>query len=140
MYSPVNGISVSEAVYRSLRSQYVTMGRTLWHSDQLDLAYQPGQAAETLNPVDKIENANLISSRCPDGMHAPVLDIDIPHRVVPSSTSGHSHLYLDVSLSWRKYKRLLRELSRAGVIEEGFYKSALRRGQSMVRPPGVIKK
>lgn len=77
--------------------------------------------------------ANLISSLTVDGLHAPAIDLDFPCRLVPSSTSGHYHLYLDRTMSWRQYKRLLRAMLKAGLIEPGFYKIAKIRKQTFLR-------
>ena len=77
--------------------------------------------------------ATLISSRCVDGEHAPALDIDFEARLVPSSTPGHYHLFLNKKMSWRKYKRLLRALHKAGIIEYGFYRASLERKQTNLR-------
>lgn len=123
-------------IYRRTHKYAVTLGRKLYQAANLDLAY--GER-ESLKPVESLGEANLVSSRLPNGMHAPVLDLDGPHSLVPSSTPGHSHLYLDTPMTWRRYKTLLRALWKAGVIEEGFYRNSVRRGFTSVRPPGVYK-
>jgi hypothetical protein len=91
-----------------------------------------------------LEDAEVVTSKVegPGGLiirrretHAPVLDLDIPHELVPSTTPGHAHLYLDVEMSWRKYKRLLRALAAAGVVEKGYVKASLRRRLTAVRVP-----
>jgi hypothetical protein len=94
---------------------------------------------QTFN-VTTPEDANLISSRI-DGtsMHAPVLDIDFPCTVVPSSTPGHYHLYLDKPMSWSTYRALLRAMSHAGVLQAGFVECSIELGESAVRPPWVKK-
>jgi hypothetical protein len=91
-----------------------------------------------LIPTD-IKRANLISSELGDGKHAPCIDLDVPHQVVPSTTPGHGHLYIDVPMSWRRYKRLLRALYKAGVIEKGYYTASVDRKASYVRKPGHYK-
>ena len=73
-------------------------------------------------------------------LHRPVLDIDIPARLIPSSTPGHHHLYLDVDMPWDKYEALLKALADAGVIEQGYLLAALDRGATFVRLPWVGKK
>ena len=83
--------------------------------------------------------ATLATSLLPDGRHAPVLDLDIPHRLVSSSTPGHSHLFLDVPMSWRSYKKLLKALAKAGIIEPGYRDASLRRGHTAVQMPWVKK-
>lgn len=72
-------------------------------------------------------------------LHYPALDIDFPAELVPSSTEGHFHLYLDCGMKWRTYKRLLKELARAGVIEKGYYGASVARGATMLRLPHVKK-
>lgn len=100
-------------------------------------------------PTDK-EEANLVTSlvKINSGlfgssdyiMHRPVLDLDIPHSLIESSTKGHSHLYLDIDLTWSDYERLLIVLCDLGIIQEGFYDSAVRNMASAVRLPWVKKK
>lgn len=90
------------------------------------------------------EKANLVSSLIDDGdehtrMHAPVLDIDMPCRLVPSTTEGHFHLYIDKAMTWERYALLLNALMRAGIIEEGFYKMSMKREATFVRKPGIEK-
>lgn len=86
-----------------------------------------------------IDEAELVSSELANGAHAPVLDIDVPHALVPSSTPGHSHLYLDVPMKWRQYKKLLRAMAKAGVIEKGYMKASISRGHSAARVPWLKK-
>lgn len=85
--------------------------------------------------------ANVVTSLLPgDGdLHAPVLDIDIPATLIPSSTPGHAHLYLDVALPWDKYCRLLGALHDAGIIQLGFLDHSQARHRSVVRMPWVQK-
>jgi hypothetical protein len=71
--------------------------------------------------------------------HYPVLDLDIPARLIPSSTSGHSHLYIDKLLSWSQYKELLTALANAGIIEDGYAGASIARGHTAVRLPWVTK-
>lgn len=111
------------------------MKRTYWlaslEADYLDPPSTRKQAPEA--------DANLVSSLLEDGRHAPLLDLDVPARLVPSSTPGHSHLYVDVPMTWRRYRRLLKALTKAGLIERGFYRASVARRQTMVRKPGVKK-
>lgn len=91
-----------------------------------------------------IEKANLITSkteRYPYGVeyHRPVLDIDFPAELIPSSTPGHYHLYLDKQIPKASYMQLLRDLARAGIIQQGFADSAIERGASSARLPWIKK-
>ena len=85
--------------------------------------------------------ANIVGSlNTESGLHTPQLDLDLPHAYVPSSTEGHGHLTLTgLSLSWKEYKRLLKALHRAGVIQDGYYGYAVARGQTFLRLPHVKK-
>lgn len=80
-------------------------------------------------------DADLISSECVDGQHAPTIDIDLPCRLYESGTPGHFHLYIDQPMSWRKYKKLLKALWKAGVVERSYYKFATARKSSFLRLP-----
>lgn len=92
-------------------------------------------------PIDK---ANLITSkqeRYPYGTeyHRPVLDIDFEARLVPSSTPGHYHLYLDKLIPKLAYFQLLRDLADADIIQRGYADSAIERGASSARLPWIKK-
>lgn len=73
------------------------------------------------------------------GYHRPVLDLDVPAFLVPSSTPGHSHLYIDRLLNWDAYRQLLTALGRAGIIEDGYVGASIARGHTAVRLPWVPK-
>lgn len=95
---------------------------------------------ELLKPkVTDQDSANLVSSQCVNGKHAPVIDVDIPIHVVPSSQLGHYHLYIDKEISWSNYVRILKALESAGIIESGYLKASLERGYTAVRPVGIVK-
>lgn len=72
-------------------------------------------------------------------MHRPVLDLDLPAKLVPSSTPGHWHLYLDVAVPHSTYMDLLVALAAAGIIERGYCDASRERGYTAVRLPWVRK-
>lgn len=123
------------------------MRRTLWQCKTIDVERGYGESfkEEVRTQVVDIKEANLVGSMLwrdtPESpiIHAPVIDLDIPHHLEPSTTPGHSHLYLDIEMTWWQYRGLLRALWKAGIIEKGFYKMSLKRKQSFVRAPGVKK-
>jgi hypothetical protein len=92
-------------------------------------------------PTKDAEQANLIVSRKADGTYLVLIDADYDTWDIPSSTEGHSHLYLNVpGLTKRRYKRLMRALGRAGVVEKGFARSACRNEHgAALRLPWVRK-
>jgi hypothetical protein len=91
-------------------------------------------------PVDDIESAHIILSKNDDAFHRPVLDIDFPAALIPSSTPGHFHLYLDKTLTERAYMRLLDALAEAGIIEQGYASVSEARGYTSARLPWVKKR
>lgn len=73
-------------------------------------------------------------------MHKPVLDIDLPVKVLDSSTAGHHHLFIDKEMSWEQYAKLLDVLAEVGIIEEGYSRvSQGSRKHTAVRLPWVKK-
>lgn len=88
--------------------------------------------------------ANVASSQINDGAdrHVVALDLDYPAYVVPSSTEGHSHLYLDVpgGVKHEDYMELLELLGRIGVIEPGYAEVSIKRGHTDLRLPWIKKK
>lgn len=72
-------------------------------------------------------------------LHRPVLDIDFPAALIPSTTPGHFHLYLDKPMGWSQYSRLLGALAEAGIIEQGYLGASIDRGYTSVRLPWVKK-
>lgn len=111
--------------------------RTLWFKEDLNSPLNrfefPG------DKVKSLDEANLVSSLTEDGKHMPVIDIDLPVRVEPSTTEGHYHLYIDKELTSGQYDRLLWAMEVAGIIEKGFYNAWQARGMTMVRKPGEKK-
>lgn len=72
-------------------------------------------------------------------LHRPVLDIDFPAKLIPSSTEGHFHLYLDKEMTWEQYEKLLLALVEADILEPGYVSASIARGHTCVRLPGVSK-
>lgn len=95
----------------------------------------------TSQRADDVEDANLVTSKVAGRVfrHKPVLDIDFPAQLVPSSTPGHFHLFLDKEMEDETYWKLLEALADAGVIEHGYFKASVRRGFTAVRLPWVKK-
>lgn len=96
---------------------------------------------EERQPATSIAEANVSTSIREDAedRHALLLDLDVPAWLVPSSTEGHSHLYVDVSIPTSTYFRLLDALADAEVIQRGFANSSKHRGGTALRLPWVKK-
>ena len=98
------------------------------------------ELAADLHPTNDVNEANLVSSLATNGMHYPAIDIDIPCRLVQSSTEGHGHLYFDdLALTWPQYDKLLAALVEAGIVDEAYHAHSRERAMTLVRPPWVRK-
>ena len=91
--------------------------------------------------VTDLAEADVITSKVDIDLdiHTVMLDLDVPAHLIPSTTPGHSHLYIDVPMSWSRYKHLLWALKAACVIEPGYYAASVRRGFTSVRLPWIRK-
>ncbi|TCB97562.1 hypothetical protein E0H26_11630 [Micromonospora zingiberis] len=102
----------------------------------LDSAYDDGQRELT----DDLGVANLLTSKVSGSeMHKPVLDIDLPAKLLPSSTPGHFHLLIDREMSWEAYLHLLDALVVVGLIEPGYANASRERGHTAIRLPWIRK-
>ena len=115
--------------------------RKLWkHDGLLNIDWRKAGPTSITEETESYDEATLVGSDGGYNYHMPVLDIDFEAALVASSTPGHYHLYLNKGMSWEKYAKLLEALYEAGIIQEGYYKMAIARGQTFVRRPGVYKK
>jgi len=87
-----------------------------------------------------LEDANLVSSEIPNtNYHRPLLDIDLPVELIPSSTPGKFHLYIDAPMFWNEYEKLLKVLEEVGILEPGYVNASIERKATMLRKPGIYK-
>jgi len=111
--------------------------RLFYRVDRLIPTYVEIHENRTVVPESR---ATLVSSEISGStLHAPAIDLDVPAYLIPSSTPGHSHLYLDTPMPWWKYRLLLRVLTFVGILEPGYYKASVRRRATHLRRPGVTK-
>lgn len=124
-----------------IEEEKVPINRTYWYSANMNRGL-PGDYENPVNDVQEtaVSDANLISSLCDDGQHAPVLDIDFDAELVESSSPGHYHLYFNKKIPWERYEEVLRVLGEAGLLETGWVKASIARQQSLLRKPGTLKK
>lgn len=121
------------------------MERRTWHVDHLDIVDEPMALSmlryrqyEDRQPSE--QDANVVSSNVVGThTHAPIIDLDFPHRYVSSTSEGHGHLYLDVPIGMFRWVILMIGLRVGGVIEPGYFWWSLRRGGNFVRREGVHK-
>ena len=70
-------------------------------------------------------------------LHKLVLDLDHDAKLVPSSTPGHHHLFVDKAMRWDQLVRLLCVLSEVGLVEPGYVSACIDQGRTSVRLPHV---
>lgn len=136
--------------------EFNVLQRTEWSNPALDDYDGPTvpERRDLMIPVRPeasgvaVASPNLVSSRLYDpanpswswSTHSPVLDLDFETRLVPSTTKGHYHLYLDgIEMNWTDYQQWLQATAKAGIIEQGYFEASVRRRMTCVRPPGVFK-
>ena len=113
-------------------------------------AEPPEEGYTRPSEIADLDQANLITSKLavqpnyafenPDAQwHKPVLDIDLPITVLPSSTPGHHHLFIDAGITWDEYIELLELLARLNIIEQGYLFASKERGYTCVRLPWIKK-
>lgn len=73
------------------------------------------------------------------GKHKPVLDLDMDVLVVPSTTRGHHHLYIDYLMPWHDYSLLLKVLAHVGILQNGYMHASEARRESWLRTPWTRK-
>lgn len=117
-----------------------TIRRRLYHKVEWKDGYHEAHFSdrETTNEAKAEVVSSEVVSRWND-LHAPVLDIDFHAELIPSSTPDHYHLYLDKIMTWRQYKRLIKALAKAGIIEKGYADASIRRRHTAVRVPWLRK-
>lgn len=99
----------------------------------------PGIPPEYTDVLDS--NVKIVGSKVDsvNNRHIVALDIDHEALLIPSTTPGHHHLYINVEMDWDKYAYLLRALAYAGVIEEGYRNASMERGYTALRTPWTKK-
>jgi hypothetical protein len=91
--------------------------------------------------TEDLDAANLISSQVTGTTrHRPILDLDFPAALIPSSTEGHFHLYLDKELTHDQMDRLVTTLWELGIIADGNLNQWQRSKRLFLRLPWVRKR
>lgn len=117
----------------------VNFGDPTWYEENIG-EYRPWVQSPDLGTVVTSEVADRDTKWKPaTDLHKPVLDLDIPAVLLPSSTEGHFHLYIDKEMSWKSYKKLLTVLAEVGIIEEGYLRASVARKHTAVRLPWIKK-
>lgn len=97
-----------------------------------------------------LDQANVVSSEIKQPplleeiygrTHVVAIDLDIPAYLIPSTTPGHGHLYIDVpgGIRHEDYMELLDVLAKCKIIEPGYADVSKKRGHTDLRLPWVKK-
>ncbi|QXO13727.1 hypothetical protein SEA_DUMPTRUCK_75 [Gordonia phage DumpTruck] len=108
-------------------------------TEVVDLGTQSPRTSNCVSSQIHPDSFNDWRRGSPRQYHKPILDIDFEAALVPSTTEGHYHLFLDKEMEWRDYEKLLRVLAEVGILEPGYVKAAQRRKATWVRAPWTKK-
>lgn len=103
-------------------------------------SYVLGSAEPTevvVDPWDDRKTEVKLDKR--QGKHRVLLDLDVQHVYVPSSTPGHGHLIIDVHQDFNTVLALLNMMFDMGILQSGFASATKTRGETWLRAPGVKK-
>lgn len=74
-------------------------------------------------------SGNLYSSEVEGtDKHAILLDLDVRHDYIESSTAGHAHLYVDVTISQRDLFNFMHAAAKVGLLDPAYVNLARHRG------------
>lgn len=112
---------------------------TLFFASLADPNLTIPHAANLVSSVPKEQPFSGKFSYLEDTYHRVVIDLDVEAYLVPSSTPGHSHLYINHPIEESQYFNLLDQLVTVGLVQEGYARASRARGFSAVRLPWVNK-
>ena len=119
-------------------------GQQLKFVPNMGIPYDPSNPEATsskrVEDTDDLGEANVMSSQVAGSKkHKVVLDIDHVVKVLPSSTEGHHHLFIDKEITWKQYLRIIKAFVNAGIVEPGYLGASRDRRFTAVRLPWVKK-
>lgn len=112
--------------------------QTLYAARKLGEDYSDMYDSETAD-LDKACVATSLVRSLGEPRHMLMLDIDSEAFLIPSSTPGHNHLYVDARMTTDQLETLLDALTAAGIIEPGYANASKSRGYTSLRLPWVKK-
>jgi hypothetical protein len=105
-----------------------------------DLDKQEYVSENVHKTVDSPDAANLISSKMKgSSKHKVILDLDFEAALLPSSTPGHHHLYLNKELTHDQMEQLLFTLHDVGIIAGGNMNQWMKFKAQFLRLPWIRK-
>jgi hypothetical protein len=112
--------------------------------------WQSYEQDDRREPTDKLTEAVCASSRLRDQepgrtdeteAHYLMVDLDVQAYLVPSTTPGHSHLYVHTEngVPWRDLVQLLKAMAACGIVESGYASASIERRSTTLRLPWIKK-
>ena len=120
-----------------MRSHQTVRANLLNYNDYFDKEKKQQKWEE--RPVQEANMITSLDTTGYGGVHRPVLDFDFDAQLIPSSTEGHHHLFIDKLMSTDNYFKLLDVMAEVGLLQEGFVKNSKQRGATSVRLPWISK-
>lgn len=74
-----------------------------------------------------------------DSVHLVLIDLDFESALIPSTTPGRYHLYVDKKMSKEKYSDFVKMLKEFGVVAQGNLNQIEKTGRTYLRMPWVRK-
>ena len=116
-------------------------GNELYSLPNIDDFNESSSAVGVHIKVDDATKANLVSSKIGGKRkHKVILDLDYEASLIPSSTEGHFHLYLDKELNEEQMEKLVDVLEEVGIIATGNANQWRRSRAMFLRLPWIKKK
>lgn len=101
--------------------------------------------SEHRTEVNGLALAEAVSSEdVKTGKHHILIDIDRPCALIPSTSNGHFHLYVQMGtmgdgMDFDDYAEWLRASAKLGLIEDGYAQASIRRRATFIRLPWIRK-
>lgn len=125
---PLEGLTYSRIDFDGYREDLNSFEMEEWRKSQ-----------QSRTTIDRATAINSDIDHSGGNLHKVLLDIDIPAKLIPSTTAGHSHLYIDKTMTTEQLTSLLTVLADVGIIEEGYARASISRGFTTLRLPWVPK-
>jgi hypothetical protein len=119
--------------YRKARQHYQAFVEVP-SSHALDATGRPHYQTDTRSAGDESspDAKLLVGSRLMNYDHLPVLDIGFSAALLETGGQGRYSLSLNHAIAWRAYKRVMRSMVKAGLLDLTFYREALKNRQTFM--------
>ena len=128
-----------QATYQTIGQPEGELSENGYSEDEERLEVSDILAAHTISSETR-DRQIAMDDGAVEYLHRPVLDLDIPVTVLPSSKEGHSHLVIDKLMTFDRLIEFMECLAMFGILEKGYVNVSEARGGAHIRVPWVVKK